>query len=67
MSAQADAVTLSVCPCRAYVTRHDAVAICLVSQAMFLMAWRLTKLYEEGRMTHEQVRSDWTHEQLRMK
>jgi alkylation response protein AidB-like acyl-CoA dehydrogenase len=24
-------------------------------QAMFLMAWRLSKLYEEGRMTHEQV------------
>ncbi len=25
-------------------------------QAMFLMAWRLSKLHEEGRMTHEQVR-----------
>ncbi len=25
------------------------------AQAMFLMAWRLTKLYEEGRMSHEQV------------
>lgn len=24
-------------------------------QAMFLMTWRLTKLYEEGRMTHEQA------------
>lgn len=27
-------------------------------QAMFLMVHRLTKLYEEGRMTHEQVRSE---------
>lgn len=24
-------------------------------QAMWLMAWRLTKLYEAGAMTHEQV------------
>ena len=24
-------------------------------QAMFLMVHRLTKLYEEGKMTHEQV------------
>ncbi|GFH06166.1 Ig-like domain-containing protein [Haematococcus lacustris] len=31
-------------------------------QAMFLMAWRLSKLYEEGRMTHEQASlvKSWT-------
>ena len=29
-------------------------------QAMFLMVHRLTKLYEEGRMTHEQVSRDET-------
>lgn len=28
---------------------------CVLCQAMFLMAWRLTKLYEEGRMSHEQA------------
>lgn len=47
---------------------HDDVTnggICdgyAVVQAMFLMAWRLTKLYEEGRMTHEQASlvKSWT-------
>jgi hypothetical protein len=33
--------------------------ISAAAQAMFLMAWRLSKLYEEGRMTHEQVGKIW--------
>ncbi len=40
-----------------------AILVCLwyFLQAMFLMAWRLTKLYEEGRMTHEQVKVEGLH------
>jgi len=30
-------------------------------QAMFLMVHRLTKLYEEGKMTHEQVSHNNLH------
>ncbi len=46
-------------PCREWRRAHQKCPgppRALPPQAMFLMAWRLSKLYEEGKMTHEQVR-----------